>query len=92
MKSYKIKKSNLFKEQEKKLPKNIKKELDEALEKISEDPYSMGKPLNEEDLFELIFHLLGQTYDLDFDEAFSICLSSDITARELIYEFTGGKL
>ena len=50
-KKYTIKKSEFFKEQEKLLPKDVKKELDKTLKLVAKDPYNcphsmsvFGKP------------------------------------------------
>ena len=45
-KKYKIVKSELFKEQEKHLPKKVKKELKEALKNISENPTACPNSMN----------------------------------------------
>ena len=54
-KKFKVVKTDLFKEQEKNLPKGVKKELDKVLEHLSKNPTSMlnsmsifGKPSPEE--------------------------------------------
>jgi len=69
-KPYKIVKTKLFKEQEKKLPKDVKKSLDKTLKAIAKDPKNapnsmnvFGKPTPEE-LKQWMSRVQPRTVDL----------------------------
>ena len=72
-KPYKIVKSELFKQQEKKLPKGVKKELKKALEKIAKNPtgtwntMSLFTPPSPKELKQRMGRVRAETIDLVFE-------------------------
>ena len=75
MKKYKIVKTELFKKQEKNLPKDIKKSLDTALERIKENPF-IGKICSREETFEVHCIMIEQEYGITQEEVVSMILSN----------------
>jgi len=83
MKKFKIVKSEHFKKQEMEMPDDVKKELDEALEKLAENPY-IGKPV---DIYKAVFIFLEDIYELEPEEVASVLLSNpEINFKQYLKE------
>ena len=74
--TFKVIKSDLFKRQEKKLPKEIKKSLNKLIQQLKKDPY-IGTPITSEDEIEMKLYMIIEEFHLNnLDEAESLVMSN----------------
>ena len=73
--TYKIEKSDLVKDVEKKLPKKVKEALEKELKKLAENPF-IGKIVKKEEYFVIMMHMIEQRFDLIPDEVKSLYISN----------------
>ncbi len=76
MKKIKIVKTDLFKKGLKKAPKKIQKEVEDKLKEIIKNPFTAGKPVKKEEMWEVMMMMIEQRYELVSDEVISLYLSN----------------
>ena len=73
--TYKIEKSGLVKDMEKKLPKKVREALERKLKELAENPF-VGKPVKKEEYFVVMMQMIEQRFDLIPDEVKSLYISN----------------